>query len=271
MNENPTRNLAKGLILLGLLTVALGVLSGCANKTPGQPLQVSSSSYDAKSADDMVAGNRTDDMFEPVNRAIFKFNDIIDGLIIRPAAHIYLGLMPECGQHMVKNILTNLNAPVVFLNSVLQNDPTNAGHTFTRFLVNSTVGIAGAFDVASKMGIQKEHRKDFGQTMGVYGITPGPYIVLPLIGPSDLRDTVGYAADIFSDPFNYIFTTDEALARAMVQGLVRRADYLPLTKRVYRDSFDPYATFRSIYLQNRHRVIRDYLGSDSDVQKYSGK
>src|SRR5262249_8022251 len=158
--------------------------------------------------------------------------------------------MPDFGQTAVRNILANLSSPVVFLNSVLQGDGGNAVKTLGRFVINSTIGIAGTFDVATKIGIEKEHKKDFGQTMGVYGVGTGSYVVIPLLGPSDVRDTLGLVADVFSDPFTYIFTTDESLARAGVAGIVRRGDYMPITDRVYRDSLDPYATLRSIYLQN---------------------
>lgn len=267
MNQNDTRySLAKRLLAPGLMIMTLALLPGCANKTPGEPLQVASSQYDS-------GGDAPEkkDYVEPVNRGIFKFNEVVDGLLIRPAAYMYTHAVPEFGQTAIKNVLTNLNAPVTFLNSVLQADGANASRTLTRFVVNSTLGIAGVFDVASTAGIQKEHKKDFGQTLGVYGVGTGSYMVLPILGPSDVRDTFGYVVDIFTDPFNYIFTTDEAFGRAAAQGLVRRADLMPLTDQVHRDSFDPYATFRSIYLQNRQRVIRDYLGSDSNAEKYHGK
>lgn len=269
MNENHTGyHTAKHILVSGLFLLALAVLSGCANKTPGEPLQVAETDSVGQ---DQAADAKQQDYIEPINRGVFKFNEVVDGVLIKPLAHIYLGVVPEVGQTAVKNVLTNLHAPVVFLNSVLQGDPRNAGKTIGRFVINSTIGVVGVFDVASKMGIEKEHRKDFGQTLGVYGVGTGSFLELPILGPSNVRDTFGYVVDIFTDPFNYIFTTDEAFARAATEGLVRRADYIPLTDRVYRDSFDPYATFRSIYMQNRKRVVRDYLGSDSYDQKYSGK
>lgn len=258
-------NHVRNIFTAGIILLALAILPGCASKTPGQPVKLSASAEGHKSSDKSYDR----DALEPINRAIFRVNEVLDGLILKPMVHIYLGVMPEFGQKIVRNALTNLSSPVVFLNSVLQGDVNNAEKTLGRFAINSTVGIAGAFDVATKMGIPKEHKKDFGQTMGVYGAGTGTFVELPLLGPSDVRDTFGLVADIFSDPFTYIFTTDESLVRAGVAGIVRRGDYLKVTDRVYRDSLDPYATLRSIYLQNRDKVVRDYLGEDSDNMKYS--
>jgi len=198
------------------------------------------------------------DYLEPVNRVIFRFNEIVDGVLIKPLTHIYRGVVPEIAQKGVKNALTNLSAPVVLLNSALQWDGTNAGRTASRFVINSTLGVLGLFDVASEFGIPKEHRKDFGQTMGVYGTEPGTYIVIPILGPSDLRDLFGLGVDIASDPFTYIFTTPESFARAGLNGINTRSDLLKFTDKVYKDSLDPYATFRSVYLQNRKNMINNY-------------
>ncbi len=274
MNHNIIRDmLISGLT--GLAVAAFLMLSGCASKTPGEPLKVAASSQTQTAEQDGGRPGRPSvderDYLEPLNRGIFRVNEVLDGLILKPVVHIYLGVMPEFGQRTVRNILSNLSSPVVFLNSVLQVDSNNATKTLERFVINSTVGIAGAFDVAGDLGIKKEHKKDFGQTMGVYGVGTGTFIEIPLLGPSDARDTLGLVVDVFSDPFDYIFTTNESLARAAVAGVVRRGDYLPVTDRVYRDSLDPYATLRSIYLQNRDKVVRDYLGSDTSDVKYTGK
>lgn len=255
---------------IAVMAAFLALTPGCASKTPGQPIKVDASDEQQTAAQDKgrrITSADQPDYLEPINRGIFKFNEVLDGMLLKPLVHIYWGVMPDFGQVAVRNILTNLSSPVVFLNSVLQGDAPNAAKTLSRFVINSTVGIAGTFDVATKMGIEKEHKKDFGQTMGVYGAGTGTYIVIPLLGPSDARDTLGLVADVFSDPFNYIFTTDEALARAAVAGVVRRGDAMPVTDRVYRDSLDPYTTLRSIYLQNRDKVVRDYRGVDADTLK----
>jgi phospholipid-binding lipoprotein MlaA len=256
-------------LIAGLMIAALAGLSACVNKTPGEPLKVAQLQEDGD--DDGAAAVENHDPLEPVNRRLFQVHEVIDGLILSPMAHIYNGVVPDEGKNGVRNALTNLASPVVLLNSVLQGDFTNAGHTITRFVVNSTAGIGGLFDVASAWGIPRQHSKDFGQTMGVYGVGTGPYIFIPVLGPSDARDTLGLVADFFSDPFYYILNNNAYLALDITRGVVKRTDLLPLTTRVHRDSFDVYATYRSIYLQNRAQVVRDYLGRDSALEKESGK
>jgi len=206
------------------------------------------------------------DPLETINRGIFAVNRVIDGLILSPAAHIYRGVMADFAQRSVHNALSNLATPVVLLNSALQGDTDNFGRSLGRCVVNSTVGIAGLFDVASNIGIPRSHDKDFGQTMGVWGVGAGPYIMLPIVGPSDARDTLGLAADVLSDPFTWILNTNADLAYEAVKGVVKRSDLMPLTDRIYRDSLDPYASFRSIYLQHRNKVVRDYRGADAALE-----
>ena len=247
-----------------LALLAFAALAGCVNKTPGEPLKTAQTEND----EPVVANN---DPFEPVNRGLFQVHEVIDGVLLAPIAHIYNGVMPDVAQRSVSNALTNLASPVVLLNSLLQGDFTNAGRTIERFVVNSTVGVAGLYDAATPMGIPASHRKDFGQTMGVYGVGQGPYIFIPVLGPSDARDTLGLVADFFSDPFYYILNGNAYTALEATRGVVKRNDLLPLTDRVHRDSFDVYATYRSIYQQNRTKVVRDYLGTDSALEKESKK
>jgi phospholipid-binding lipoprotein MlaA len=247
-----------------MLTV-FATLTGCVNKTPGKPLKVAQIEND-----DVVVGDNRDP-FEPVNRGLFKVHEVIDGVVLSPVAHIYRGVMPEFAQHAVSNALTNLSSPVVLLNSVLQTDFTNASRTVERFVVNSTLGVAGLYDAATPLGIPRQHGKDFGQTLGVYGVGQGPYIFIPVFGPSDARDTVGMVADFFSDPFYYILNNKAYEVLDITRGLVKRADLMPTTNRVHRDSFDVYVTYRSVYQQNRDKVVRDYMGRDSALEKDSGK
>jgi phospholipid-binding lipoprotein MlaA len=238
MNTN-TLNRA---LTLALTLVALTVLPGCANKTPGQPLKVASTQDDTAS--------EYNDPLEGMNRGLFKVHQVIDGVFLKPIAHIYRGLMPQAGQTGVRNVLTNMASPVVFLNSALQADTKNAERTLGRFVINSTVGVAGIFDVATGWGIPKQHKKDFGQTMGVY----------------DTRDIVGFVVDIFSDPFTYILGNTGNYIYEGTYGLVERTDLLPLTDRIERDSLDQYATYRSIYLQHRQKVVSGYLNHDAGIE-----
>lgn len=253
------KNSAEKKIMAVAALAVMAALCGCVkgDMTPQKAAPVDS----ADEADLPPPGNH--DPFEVVNRGIFKVNEVVDGLVLKPAAHIYMGVLPDPVRHGVKNVLTNLSTPVVFVDSTLQGDGTNMGRTASRFLINSTLGIAGIFDVASEMGIPKEHKKDFGQTLGVYGVGSGPFIELPLFGPSSARDALGMVADVAADPFTYILTTPTTVALDATRTIDRRADLLPLSDRIYRDSLDPYASIRSVYQQYRERVVEDYLSSDT--------
>lgn len=251
----------KSLATAAMIMVAAVASTGCANKHVSGGVH-SGAPVDSTDAYDLPAGDNHDPL-EILNRGIFKFNEVLDGLVLKPVAHIYLGVVPEPVRHGVTNVLTNLSAPVVFVNSALQGDKENLSRTAGRFLVNSTVGIGGIFDMAKDMGIPKEHKKDFGQTFGVWGIDSGPYIYLPIFGPSSVRDALGMVADTASDPFTYILSQPTTIALDATRTIDRRADLLPLTDRIYRDSLDPYASIRSMYQQYRVRVVSNYLKSDT--------
>ena len=152
----------------------------------------------SQSASDASSG--VNDPFEGVNRNIYAFNEAVDKAAIEPVARGYRAVVPEPGREGVHNVLTNLRQPIVFTNSVLQGNANASGETLSRFLINSTIGVAGIFDVASTLGIE-EHDEDFGQTLGVWGAGSGAYIVLPVLGPSNVRDTVGMVADAVAFSF----------------------------------------------------------------------
>src|SRR5690349_9104818 len=165
---------------LACVTVALLVLGGCAS-TGGNP----------------------QDPLEPLNRGIYKFNDVADHLIIKPAAEIYRDVVPAVVRTGVSNFFSNINDVIVALNSLLQGKVTQAGLDVSRIVVNTTVGVLGIFDVATDLGLEK-HNEDFGQTLGYWGIGSGPYFVLPFLGPSSARDSVGLLADWKTDPKTYV-------------------------------------------------------------------
>lgn len=256
----------KSLLALALIA-ALASTTSCAVKGNAP----ASKAAPVTSAEASDLGPHDNDPLEPVNRGIFKVNEVVDGLVLKPAAHIYRGVLPTPVRNGVHNALTNLSAPVVFVNSALQGDNTNMANTFGRFLINSTLGVAGIFDIASEMGVAKENKKDFGQTLGVHGVGTGPFIVLPLLGPSNLRDGFGLAADTAMDPFTYIFDMPTNVAVSGTRIVDRRAELLPLTDRVYRDSLDPYATLRSIYQQHRTKVVKNYLKADTNTVDNANK
>lgn len=196
------------------------------------------------------------DPLETVNRGIYAFNDVFDRFLLAPVARGYRDAVPEYGRQRVTNVLSNLKQPVIFLNSVLQGDPENAFSSFWSFLLNSTLGIGGIFDFTGVNTDLTVRDEDFGQTLGVWGVGPGPYLVLPILGPSSLRDTVGLAGDWLSDPFNYL--DDEiVITRTVIRAIDARANTLDLTDEINEKSFDPYATFRSGYLQKREAQVKN--------------
>lgn len=198
-----------------------------------------------------------EDPIEGFNRAIFTFNQGVDTVLIRPIAWGYKYAMPDYGEERVSSFFSNLGEPVNFLNAGLQGDADQAFNSFFRFLINSSVGIVGLYDQAQYAGLPYR-REDFGQTLGNWGLGHGFYLVLPLLGPSSARDGVGRVVDIFTDPFNYI--NDDTTRIALTAGRVieTRAGLLEITDQ-FDDSIDPYATYRSAYLQRRLDLVNNGL------------
>lgn len=196
------------------------------------------------------------DPFESVNRKIHSFNNAVDGAFLKPLAYMYRDLMPDWGKQRVSNALTNLSEPITFINSLIQLDGEHAFNTLGRFVINSTVGVLGTFDVASKMDL--EHRKeDFGQTFGHYDMEPGAYIVLPFFGPSSARDATGMIFDWALDPFTYVDSNAFQVGKRAAQTIETRERMLEVTEEVEKFSFDPYTTLRSAYLQNRQKEVEN--------------
>ncbi|MCZ6637601.1 MAG: VacJ family lipoprotein, partial [Alphaproteobacteria bacterium] len=162
--------------LVALLVIAAAGLPGCAS-APEDPAA-------------RAEFEKDNDPIEPFNRAMFAFNVQMDGMFLRPAAVVFQGVLPEPVQDGVHNFLSNMRAPVVFANDVLQGEMDRAGTTAERFVINTTVGILGVWDAATYMGIEG-HSEDFGQTFAVWGAGEGFYLVLPFIGPSNPRDALG--------------------------------------------------------------------------------
>jgi len=199
------------------------------------------------------------DPYEATNRGIFDVNNKIDDWTLRPAAETYNQQVPEPVRDSVHNTLTNLNLPVVFANDVLQGQPRRAGQTVSRFTMNSTFGLGGLFDVASRMGIG-EHSEDFGQTLAVWGVGEGPYTVLPLLGPAVPRDAAGRVVDIFFDPTIYLSIKQHLwwmLGREYFTLLDLRARNMDVLDDIERNSLDYYAATRSLYRQYRANEIRN--------------
>lgn len=212
-----------------------------------------------------------DDPFEIPNRFIFAFNQTLDVALIRPAAVLYRDLVPAYVRQRVHLALRNLSEPVTLANDVLQGDWDRAKTTWDRFLLNSTGGVLGFWDVATDLG-HPYHKEDFGQTLGVHGVGGGPYLMLPVLGPSNLRDATGKVVDIFLDPFFYIAqdtNKDEwMLYRFLLEGLDFRTRNLETLDEIERDALDFYARLRSLYRQRRDAEIRNDLDSEEDAEPH---
>lgn len=223
------------LRLLSLCTaLCLGLLGGCATTGAGDPR----------------------DPLEPVNRAIYSFNDGLDTVIIKPAAEVYQAVLPSPVRTGVSNVFSNLNDIIVMLNNLLQGKFIPALSDLSRVMFNTTIGLLGVFDVATDLGIEKNN-EDFGQTLGYWGFGDGPYLVLPILGPSSLRDAVGRFGDYKTDPVTYI---DPSRDRNVVQGtraVVKRAELLTASKVLQTAAIDEYQFVRDAYLQRRLNLIHD--------------
>ncbi len=198
------------------------------------------------------------DPFESYNRAIYKFNKTVDDAAIRPVAQAYVDYTPEFIRTGVSNFFSNLADVVVLVNDLLQFKIEQAGSDFYRIMVNSTLGIFGLFDPATHVGLPK-HREDFGQTLAVWGVPSGPYFMIPFIGPSTVRDTGGFVADIYTHPLFYTPINDNAVAWGAV-GLAyidKRAELLGASRVMDEAALDPYIFMREAYLQHRRNLIYD--------------
>ncbi|HEY1097259.1 MAG TPA: VacJ family lipoprotein [Alphaproteobacteria bacterium] len=219
-----------------------------------------SSAYTTMQADSDTA-TYTYDPLEPFNRSVFWFNKYVDMLLIKPVAQGYKWAVPYPVRTGVHNFLGNLAAPVSFLNEILQGDFAGADIVIRRFVMNTLFGMGGFIDAAEMHGVGPIAREDFGQTLGAWGVGPGPYLVLPIIGPSNLRDVTGRVVDIFTDPLN-LWAMDQnhdwiPISRAILSGIDTRASLLGPYDDIMKNSVDPYSSFRSIYSQNRSFAVGD--------------
>jgi len=201
------------------------------------------------------AQSEENDPWEKFNRGMYRLNYVIDGLVLKPITQVYRGVVPEQGQEMVHHFVNNLQEPITFGNSVLQADPENSFVSLWRFMINSTFGLAGLFDVASDIGL-KGRTTDFGQTMALYGVESGPYLFLPVLGPSNLRDGSGRVADAFMHPAMYVDDTGTSVALWSVTVVDTRSQYYNVIEDINKSSLDPYVTFRSGYKQRRANDIK---------------
>lgn len=221
--------------LLTVCTLAgLMLLGGCATTGTGDPR----------------------DPLEPMNRAIYTFNDGVDTVLLKPIAEVYTAILPDFVRTGISNFFANINDIIIALNNLLQGKVGNAFSDVGRIMINTTVGVLGVIDVASELGLEK-HDEDFGQTLGYWGIGDGAYLVLPFLGPRTVRDTVGLVGDVYSDPMAYIDPVRDRNAAWGLRFVSRRAELLSASKVLETAALDPYDFMRDAYLQRRRNQVYD--------------
>ncbi|MBS0469768.1 MAG: VacJ family lipoprotein [Proteobacteria bacterium] len=237
------------LMAVGLLAA---VLAGCSTPTP-----------------EMIANN---DPWEPTNREVLKLNGKIDHYFVIPTVGIYFMLVGDSGRKMVHNFLQNIAAPTVFVNDVLQGEPRRAAQTLERFTLNSTVGLGGFFDPATRHWHVPGHGEDFGQTLAVYGVGEGPYMILPFFGPQPPRDATGLLVDaLVIDPWNQVPLKQHIwwdAGRYYFTLLDLRGQTYSTVQGIQRSSVDYYASLRSLYRQMRNAEIRNGRPDTADLPDF---
>jgi phospholipid-binding lipoprotein MlaA len=196
------------------------------------------------------------DPIEGFNRAVFSFNEGLDAAVIRPIAKGYETVLPGPVRTGVSNFYNNIGDLFISVNNLLQGKPADAVGDAARFAFNSTFGIAGLFDVASGMGLEK-HEEDFGQTLGSWGVGPGPYLVLPVYGPRDVRDAAGLALDVSVDPVSRVDHVPTRNALTALRLVNERANLLPADQIIAEAALDKYSYLRDAYLQRRRSLVFD--------------
>lgn len=253
---------------LWLVVAILFAVSGCGGGRATKPESTADSSAPAAAADvaaippeerlpwEVEEAAEDTDPYESFNRKVYKFNSAVDRAVLKPLARGYDKLLPDVVQRRIGNFFRNLTEPTVAINNLLQGKVHDAFAVTARFLANSTLGIGGLFDVASKAGVPRQ-QEDFGQTLAVWGAEPGPYLVLPFLGPRTVRDSFGLVADWYTDPVTYI---DNEPVRYGLRGLYlvdTRWQLMDASRVLEQATDDEYLFVREAYLQRRNNLIRD--------------
>jgi phospholipid-binding lipoprotein MlaA len=216
---------------------------------------------------------QNNDPLEPLNRAGYFVNDGIDTLVLRPAAEAYRIIIAPEIREAIRNVLGNLRTPVILVNDVLQGETQRAGTTLGRFVINTTIGIGGIMDRAKDFGLLG-HTEDFGQTLAVWGAPEGPYLFIPVLGPSNPRDLAGAGVDIATNPLTWISGNDTwdavMITRTGLTALDTREGLIEPLDALRQGSLDPYATLRSAYRQRRNREISNVPTAASPAARGTG-
>jgi phospholipid-binding lipoprotein MlaA len=226
--------------MTGMLALAM---AGCATPPP------------ADDPDAVADFKQLNDPLEPTNRVFYKVNLALDDAIMKPVAKAYRFAVPEPVRTSVHNLFDNASAPLRLADDALQAKPRRAGDTAMRFLINTTMGVGGLFDVAKPLGYPP-HDNDFAMTLANWNVPEGPFLFLPVLGPSNPRDLAGFGMDMAMDPFTWIGAGSEdftiaSWSRTAISAIDQRELLLDTVDQIQKTALDPYATFRSLYRQNR--------------------
>lgn len=246
MTKSPFDSTLLRATLLALVAMVLMLLGGCAgfNTNPRDPL-------------------------EPMNRKVMQFNDGVDAMVLKPAATVYKDAIPPLMRTGVSNFFGNLSDGWSFINSALQFKFQNAAENFMRLNVNTFFGLGGILDIASELNIER-HREDFGQTLGRWGVPAGPYIVLPLFGPSTLRDTVALPIDRKADPVRQVNPAADRNSLYVLRAVDVRSNLLRVGTVLEEAALDKYSFTRDAYLQRRRAEIVESKDSDGAEPRQDG-
>jgi phospholipid-binding lipoprotein MlaA len=228
--------LRDGILRLALATIVAGALSACVTLPPNHP-------------------RSPQDPWESWNRGVYKFNDALDRAVAKPVARTYVRVVPQPIRTGVTNFFANLNTPTVMINDALQGKILAAANDLGRFVLNTTMGVGGLFDPATSAGLQRND-EDFGQTLGHWGVHPGPFVEIPILGPSDLRDAPARVVDTYTNPRQYIKNDWIKYGLYLPDFIDRRAALLPLDDTL-KNTYDPYAFVRDAYLARRAYLVSD--------------
>ena len=204
------------------------------------------------------------DPYEEANRKLFAFNEAVDGAILEPMAQAYRDIVPERGRESIRNFLRNLESPTILFNDVLQRDEERASNTLNRFVINSSIGFFGFGDPATDMGYPR-HTEDFAQTLAIYGIESGPYIMSPFFGPSTPRHIAGRIVDFAVHPLTWYLQDQNDGYRysyGISEAVVAREELLDVLDDIEGDSTDYYVSIRNMYMQRRMNEISNGVPSD---------
>jgi len=212
----------------------------------------------------LAAQPSANDPLESFNRSSFEFNLFFDRLLLKPVAKTYRFVTPGFFRTGVSNFLFNLRTPVTVANDLLQGEGTRATESVGRFMFNTILGFGGVLDIGGMLGMPERHTEDFGQTLAVYGVGSGPYIMMPFLGPSNPRDLTGFVVDIAFDPLSFILPTKLSFARTGTDLVSLREENIETVDELERTSIDFYAATRTLSRQLRDNEIRNGASAPLD-------